>query len=72
MDGDGMGGCDDSYLTGGFEMSEAIEGCVLAGDRFDGAGFVSRPLESEGYMMATFVEGEFIVPVSDQPIAAGC
>jgi hypothetical protein len=26
-------------------------------------------LFSEVYMTATFVEGEFIVPVSDQPIA---
>lgn len=53
-------------------MSEAIEGCVLAGERFGGAGFVSRPtlLLSEVYMTATFVEGEFIVPVSDHPMAA--
>lgn len=51
-------------------MSEAMDGCVLAGERFD-AGFVSRPvLFSDVYMTATFVEGEFIVPVSDQPIAA--
>ena len=57
-------------MTGGFDMSEAIEGCVLAGERFD-IVFVSRPLLlfSDVYMTATFVEGEFIVPVSDQPIA---
>ena len=51
-------------------MSEAMEGCVLAGERFDGAGFVSRPeLFSDVYMTATFVDGEFIVPVSDHPMA---
>jgi hypothetical protein len=67
----GMGGCEGSKLTGGFDMSEAIEGCVLAGERFDGAGFDSRPvlLLSDVYMTATFVDGEFIVPVSDHPIA---
>lgn len=64
-----MGGCEGSNLTGGFDMSEAIEGCVLAGERFD-VIFVSRPLLfSDVYITATFVEGEFIVPVSDQPIA---
>lgn len=73
MEGDGIGGCDDSNLIGGFEMSEAIDGCVLAGERFDGAGLVSRPvLLSDVYMTATFVEGEFIVPVSDHPIAVRC
>lgn len=50
-------------------MSEAIEGCVLAGERLDDAGFGSRPLFSDVYMTATLVEGEFIVPVSDHPMA---
>lgn len=70
MDDDGIGGCDDSNLTGGFAMREAMEGCVLAGECFDGADFISRPGGlSDVYMTATLVEGEFIVPVSDQPIA---
>lgn len=44
---------------------------MLAGERFDGAGFVSRPvlLLSDVYITATFVDGEFIVPVSDHPMA---
>lgn len=71
MDGDGMGGCEASNLTGGLDMIEAMEGCVLAGERFDDAGLVSRPaLFSDVYMTATLVDGEFIVPVSDHPIAA--
>lgn len=71
MDGDGMGGCDDSNLTGGFDMSEAMEGCVLAGEGFACAAFVSRPLLSDVpvYMTAILVDGEFIVPVRDHPMA---
>jgi hypothetical protein len=65
-----MGACEGSNLTGGLDMSDAMEGCVLAGERFN-VVFVSRPLLfSDVYMTATFVEGEFIVPVSDQPMAA--
>ena len=63
-----MGGC--SNLTGGFDMSAAIDGRVLAGERLAGPDFVSRPvLFSDVYITATFVDGEFIVPVSDHPIA---
>lgn len=41
-----------------------------AGVCFGCNGFSSRGLPfSEVYITATFVEGEFIVPVSDQPIA---
>lgn len=51
-------------------MSEAIDGCVLAGERLDGACFGSRPvLFSDVYITATFVDGEFMVPVSDHPMA---
>ena len=67
-DGEAMGGC--SNLTGGFDMSAAIDGRVLAGERLAGPDFVSRPvLFSDVYITATFVDGEFIVPVSDHPIA---
>jgi hypothetical protein len=55
---------------GGFDMRDAIEGWVLADGGFGGAVFVLRPsLFSDVYMTATFVLGEFIVPVSDQPMA---
>jgi hypothetical protein len=43
----------------------AIDGC-----EFSVAGFVSRALLlSDVYMTATLVDGEFMVPVSDHPIA---
>jgi hypothetical protein len=59
-------------LTGGSEMSEAMEGCELAGGGgFEDGSFGSRELLfSELYMTATFVDGEFIVPVRDHPMAA--
>jgi hypothetical protein len=48
------------------ESTEAIDGCAVSV-----AGLSSRPLvASDGYMTATLVDGEFIVPVNDQPIAA--
>lgn len=64
-------GCVGSNLTGGSEISEAMEGWEFAGGGFVGcAALVSRVLLlSELYITATFVEGEFIVPVRDQPIA---
>jgi hypothetical protein len=47
-----------------------MEGWALARVGLGGGGFVVRPSPfSEVYMTATFVEGEFMVPVSDQPIA---
>ena len=52
-------------------MRDAIDGCTLAGGGIDGTDFASWVLLlSEVYMTATFVECEFIVPVSDQPMAA--
>lgn len=75
MDGDWRGCCAGSNLAGGSEMSEAIDGCELAGGGgcFVDAGFPSRGLLfSELYMTATLVEGEFMVPVKDHPIAMGC
>jgi len=55
-----------SNLIGGFDKTEAIEGCVPITE-----GLISREgLLSDVYMTATFVEGEFIVPVKDHPIAA--
>ena len=51
-------------------MSEAIDGCVLAGGSFGCVSFASLPLlVSELYMTATLVDGEFMVPVSDHPMA---
>jgi hypothetical protein len=46
-------------------MSDAMEGC---GFGFGGAALVLL-LFSELYITATFVEGEFMVPVRDHPIA---
>jgi len=69
VDGEGSG-CVDSNLMGGSEMSDAIEGCELDGGGFGGAAFVSRGwLFSELYITATLVDGEFMVPVRDHPIA---
>lgn len=72
-DGDGRGCGVDSNFTGGSDMSDAIEGCEFAGT----IGLVDEPfgsrmlvLLSELYMTATFVDGEFIVPVRDHPMAA--
>lgn len=68
-DGEGKDCCDSNFM-GGSDIREAIEGCVLPGLGFGGGGLVVRlsPF-SEVYMTATFVDGEFIVPVSDHPIA---
>jgi hypothetical protein len=46
----------------------AKNGRVFTGGGFDD-GFASRMLFSELYMTATLVEGEFMVPVRDHPIA---
>ena len=62
--------CCDSNLMGGSDIRDAMEGCALAGVWWGGGGFVVRPSPfSEVYMTATLVEGEFMVPVSDHPIA---
>jgi hypothetical protein len=57
----------------GLEISDAIEGCELAGGgNLEPEGFeacVLLPLFSELYMTATLVEGEFMVPVRDHPMA---
>jgi hypothetical protein len=69
-DADGCGA--GSNLMGGSEISEAMDGWELAGGGgFDEDGFESRGLLlfSELYMTATLVDGEFIVPVRDHPIA---
>jgi hypothetical protein len=58
-------GCWGSNLRGVSAMSDAMEGC---GFGFDGAA-LALLLFSELYMTATFVEGEFMVPVRDHPIA---
>ena len=43
---------------------------MLVGGTWGGGGFVLRPSPfSDVYMTATFVEGEFMVPVSDHPMA---
>jgi hypothetical protein len=64
-DGEGRE-CCCSNLMGGSEMIEAMEGWVLAGS----AVLVLRPSPfSDVYMTATFVLGEFMVPVSDHPMA---
>jgi hypothetical protein len=48
-------------------MSDAMEGC---GFGFGGAALaLLLLLFSELYITATFVEGEFMVPVRDHPIA---
>lgn len=51
-------------------MRDAIDACELTGSGIDGTGFASRVLLlSAVYMTATFVDGEFMVPVRDHPIA---
>jgi hypothetical protein len=60
-----------SNLTGGSEMRDAMEGW---GRALEGVGLGLEGLLllfSDEYMTATLVEGEFMVPVRDQPIAAG-
>ena len=59
-----------SNLIGVSDINDAIEGWVLAGSVLEGGGLVLRlsPF-SEVYMTATLVDGEFMVPVRDQPIA---
>lgn len=71
-DGDAEGCGAGSNLMGGSEMSEAMEGWEFAG----GGGFDANIFESRGlllfselYITATFVDGEFIVPVRDHPMA---
>jgi hypothetical protein len=62
-------GCEGSNLRAGSDMSDAMEGC---GFGFGGAALVLLLLLllfSELYITATFVEGEFMVPVRDHPIA---
>jgi hypothetical protein len=69
LDGEGRE-CGSSNLMGGSDIREAMEGWVLAGSGFGGAVLVLRPSPfSEVYMTATFVLGEFMVPVSDHPMA---
>jgi len=67
---DGAGSDCDSNFIWGSDITDAIEPCVLDGGCFGGAGFVLRlsPF-SDVYMTATLVDGEFIVPVRDHPIA---
>jgi hypothetical protein len=75
-DGEARTWCVDSNLMGGTDMRDAIEGCELAG----GGGWkavafetwVLLPLFSELYITATFVDGEFMVPVRDHPMATYC
>lgn len=62
--------CCGSNFIGGSDIKDAIEGCALAGTGLRAGGFVARPSPfSEVYMTATLVEGEFMVPVRDHPIA---
>jgi hypothetical protein len=71
-DGDGID-WRDSNLIGGSDISDAMEGWVLAGVALEGGGLVIRVSPfSDVYMTATFVDGEFMVPVSDHPIAIRC
>jgi hypothetical protein len=68
LDGEGNG-CCCSNLRAGSDIKEAMEGWVLA-DGFGGAAFVLRASPvSDVYITATLVEGEFIVPVNDHPMA---
>jgi hypothetical protein len=67
-DGEARTCCADSNLMGGMDMRDAMEGCELAG----GGGLETwglLPLLSELYMTATLVDGEFMVPVRDHPMA---
>lgn len=64
-------GCAVSNLTEAFDIRDAIEGWELAGGGLETVVIASRALLlSELYMTATLVDGEFIVPVSDHPMAA--
>ena len=64
------GADDDSNLTVGFGGTGGTGAWEAVGGGFGGTGLVSRPaLFSDEYMTATLVDGEFIVPVSDQPMA---
>lgn len=62
--------CCDSNFIGGSDIKDAIDGCALAGTGLRAGGLVARASPfSEVYITATFVEGEFMVPVRDHPIA---
>lgn len=50
-------------------MREAIEGWLFVIGSIDCVVVASLALFSELYITATLVDGEFIVPVSDHPIA---
>lgn len=72
-DGDGSGCGVDSNLMGGSDMRDAMEGWEFAGT----IGLVEEIfgsrvllLLSELYITATLVDGEFMVPVRDHPMAA--
>lgn len=56
----------DEALDGSSERTDAMDGCAVST-----TGLESRPfVASDVYMTATLVEGEFIVPVKDHPMAA--
>jgi hypothetical protein len=50
----------------GFESTDAIDGCVVSITGLESLPFAA----SDVYITATLVDGEFIVPVKDHPIAA--
>lgn len=50
---------------GGLDKTEAIEGCVTVSEDL----LSLKGLLSDVYMTARFVEGEFMVPVNDHPMA---
>ena len=68
--GEGNAG-DGSNLMVGLASTDGSGDClVFGGTGFGCSNLVSRALFSDVYMTATLVEGEFMVPVSDHPIAA--
>jgi len=68
--GKGDIGCGGSNVIEGVAMVCASSDCALARLAFGWDGFVLwTVLFSDVYMTATLVEGEFMVPVSDHPIA---
>lgn len=68
LDTEGLNLTRGEAVDASLERIESMEGCpgvVSTG------GFASRPfVASDVYMTATLVEGEFMVPVRDHPIAA--